>query len=134
MELLYTHIPNEDSPGNSLDHHVFLLKAVRLGTSILSPCGCSLDFYLATKPSLIVSPFAIYMRSTDLSQKFSRCSYSDNHASHLRKHKILNLIFLLKQSTASRQPHFWFHPELAHILMVLLAILRLYSTRLLGTL
>lgn len=30
------------------------LRAVKLETSIVSPCGCSLDFYLATKPLLTV--------------------------------------------------------------------------------
>lgn len=68
---------NEDLPGNGQHHSVFPMRAVKSETSRLSPCGCSPNFHLVTKPTHCF-PYATYIRSTDGSQKFSMCSYSDN--------------------------------------------------------
>lgn len=110
MKFLYTYIHHEDSPGNSQLYSVFPLKAVRLETSNIVFIWVFPGLIFGNQTITYCFPYAIYMRSIDISQNFPGAATLLRHANHLWKHEILNLTFLLKQSTGNCKPHFWFHP------------------------
>lgn len=98
---LYTMRTHQEKASTS----VFPLRATKLETSVLSP-----GRLFGSQTIAYCFPCAIDMRPTDLSQKFSRCSYSDNTCQSSQQTRDPELDFSAKAINKEHQPQFWFHP------------------------
>lgn len=103
LRLLDSHQCTEDAAGKPPAPQYFPFVRCQVGSKDIVSMWVFPVLLFGNQTITCCFPYAIYMKSTDFSQKFSRCL-------SLSKHGVLNLTFLLKQSTGSRQSHFWFHP------------------------